>query len=134
MRIFQVAGVLALALGGMAALTRYGKSPEPTVECPCVGCCRSVPPVKTPTAYAPLLRPASTSSLSSGTGSGPKGVSFDRAPDKYSRVTDDTVFFFMSPPPPRDEVHLGPVRVLWNKPYIVRLMEAFNWSPPRARS
>ena len=53
MRVIQVAAVLALALAALSALSRYGKSTEPIAECPCAGCCRGVPTVRTPTAYAP---------------------------------------------------------------------------------
>src|SRR5262249_29446611 len=52
MRVIQVVAVLALALAGMSALSRYGKSTEPIADCPCAGCCRGVPTVRTPTAYA----------------------------------------------------------------------------------
>jgi hypothetical protein len=53
MRVIQVAAVLALALAGMSALSRCGKSTEPIADCSCAGCCRGVPTVRAPTAYAP---------------------------------------------------------------------------------
>jgi hypothetical protein len=134
MRVFQVAAVLVLALAGMVALSRYGKSLEPTAECSCVGCCRGVPTVKTPTVFAPIQQPASNLSSRSEVSPAATGVSFDRARSRPSHVTDDTNFLYTSPPSPWDEVRLGPVRVLCKKPYIARLMDAFNWSPSRARS
>ena len=116
------------ALLAFSLIFQYGTSGSTTDDCSCAGCCRQEPTLQIPTAHAPVI---STGSV----------VHVDQPLDAPSRSTEEVEFAPRASSPAEDHQRVHPdgrqwirrkpdrgVRVLWNKPYLSRLYEAFAWS------